>query len=421
MFIPDFFNMIKNDSLFNSSKYEKDYYAEFFTPYSLRDEILTEFININPDFFKNKNVKILEPTCGKGAFVFHLIYLLFINLRDLFDSDLECYHSILLNNIYYNDINPDNITFINSILDPDNKLNLNNYCIDFNLFDSSLSFDLIISNPPFNKYRERSNGLSIYKSIVFKSFEFLNENGFMIMIHPIMYRSPVFYKKSKFKDLRQLLIDNNHMLYLKMFDYKKSKKYFNAMITVDSYILKKTNIQDDYFTRVIFMDDIEKNICLKYLPFIPNSNFDLINSLFTYNLSPYKIEKGFDIRDKKKYSLEKNETFNIPMIKSINLKGIEYYYLHKDLFTKKESFDSNKILLNVTSCSSAHLDLNHLCYAHNIICFVLFNPNDISYYNKLLTFFKSDTFKTIFKSCIFSSFQVSEGIFYYLDFSSLIE
>lgn len=236
-----------------------------------------------------------------------------------------------------------------------------------------------------------------------------------------MYRSPVFYKKSKFKDLRQLLIDNNHMLYLKMFDSKKSKKYFNAMITVDSYILKKTNIQDDYFTRVIFMDDIEKNICLKYLPFIPNSNFDLINSLFTYNLSPYKIEQGCDIRDKKKYSLEKNETFNIPMVKSINLKGIEYYYLHKDLFTKKESFDSNKILLNVTSCSSAHLDLNHLCYAHHIICFVLFNPNDISYYNKLLTFFKSDTFKTIFKSCIFTSFQVSEGIFYYLDFSSLIE
>lgn len=73
--------MIKNDSLsflINSSKYEKDYYAEFFTPYSLRDEILTEFININPDFFKNKNVKILEPTCGKGAFVFHLIYLLLI-------------------------------------------------------------------------------------------------------------------------------------------------------------------------------------------------------------------------------------------------------------------------------------------------------------------------------------------------------
>ena len=38
-----------------------------------------------------------------------------------------------------------------------------------------------------------------------------------------------------------------------------------------------------------------------------------------------------------------------------------------------------------------------------------------------LTFFKSDTFKTIFKSCIFTSFQLSEGIFYYLDFSSLIE
>ena len=142
------------------------------TPISCVEEMINK---IPEDFWKNENIKILDPCCGCGNFPF-VIYF-----------KLKKYHEkahILSNMLYFNDTNTDRLNVLKNIF----NYKLNIYNQDFLKFDCKNKFDLIVANPPYAKLlpngKRASKNHNLIGMFIEKSFELLNPNGFILYITP---------------------------------------------------------------------------------------------------------------------------------------------------------------------------------------------------------------------------------------------
>jgi len=135
-----------------------------------------EMVNKIPDlFWKNKNIKILDPCCGCGNFPF-VIYYKLIKYHDK--------EHILTNMLYFNDLNSERINVMHKIFD----YNLNIYNEDFLKINITLKFDLIVANPPYAKLlpngKRASKNHNLIGLFIKKSFELLNPRGLLLYITP---------------------------------------------------------------------------------------------------------------------------------------------------------------------------------------------------------------------------------------------
>ena len=105
------------------------------TPITCVEEMVSK---IPESFWQNKDMKILDPCCGCGNFPV-VIYFKLLQ-----------YHTkeyILTHMLYFNDTNVDRITVLKRVFNH----SLNIYNEDFLEFDTSLTFDLVVANPPYAK------------------------------------------------------------------------------------------------------------------------------------------------------------------------------------------------------------------------------------------------------------------------------
>ena len=178
------------------------------TPISCVEEMINK---IPEDFWKNENIKILDPCCGCGNFPF-VIYF-----------KLKKYHEkahILSNMLYFNDTNTDRLNVLKNIF----NYKLNIYNQDFLKFDCKNKFDLIVANPPYAKLlpngKRASKNHNLIGMFIEKSFELLNQNGFILYITPDNWMS-FANRNTLIKKLtqKQILYINIHI----------AKKYFKKV------------------------------------------------------------------------------------------------------------------------------------------------------------------------------------------------
>ena len=171
-----------------------------------------EMINKIPDnFWKSKNIKILDPCCGCGNFPI----VIYFKLIKYHDKD-----HILSNMLYFNDTNRDRLNCLKKVF----NYKLNIYNQDFLNFDCKIKFDLIVANPPYAKLlpsgKRASKNHNLIGSFIEKSFEILNPNGFILYITPDNWMS--FANRNKLiKKLtqKQIIYINIHI----------AKKYFKKI------------------------------------------------------------------------------------------------------------------------------------------------------------------------------------------------
>ena len=142
------------------------------TPIGCVEEMISK---IPESFWKNKDIKILDPCCGCGNFPFVIYY------------KLLKYHSredILNNMLYFNDLNMDRITVMQKIFDHD----LNIYNEDFLEINITENFDLIVANPPYAKLlangKRASKNHNLIGLFIKKSLEIIKPNGLLLYITP---------------------------------------------------------------------------------------------------------------------------------------------------------------------------------------------------------------------------------------------
>ena len=221
---------------------------------------------------KLKNIKIVDPACGSGAFLNKAADVLleihehyhaarYANSKNKLDQWFDSVNSrreILINNIYGVDLNPEsveitklalflkvatkgmklpnldkNIKCGNSIIDDENVVGDKafNWEEEFSEIIENGGFDVIGGNPPWGaelsdneeeyiktNYNYPEYNINTYVVFLEKSFEILNKNGFLGFIIPSSWLYMFYYKK-----IRYFLANNTELkviLQLKYFAFE---------------------------------------------------------------------------------------------------------------------------------------------------------------------------------------------------------
>jgi hypothetical protein len=140
--------------------------------------------------------------------------------------------------------------------------------------------------------------------------EMLKENGYLLYVHPAVWR--------QIEHPCLNLIKNKQLLYLEIHNVNDGLKTFKCSTRYDWYLLQ--NIKNTNFTIIKEEDGKINKINLKKWNFIPNMMFDEIENLLatdnnTLDVNYYRSDYG---ADKKWVSKNKNNEFKYPVVYSIN-------------------------------------------------------------------------------------------------------
>jgi len=246
------------------------------TPITCVEEMISK---IPESFWKNKNIKILDPCCGCGNFPFVIYYKL---LKYHYRED------ILTNMLYFNDLNMDRINVMQKIFDH----NLNIYNEDFLEINITENFDLIVANPPYAKLlpngKRASKNHNLIGLFIKKSLEILKPNGLLLYITPDNWMS--------YADRNTLICDltNLQIVYLNIHIAKKYFKKIGSSFTW--YLIENTPSYKPITIEGIWNKNVYKDFVdseeRKYIPLYYNKT---IQSILHKTIDNKTLQK-FDVK-----------------------------------------------------------------------------------------------------------------------------
>ena len=263
---------------------EKKTLGEVMTPITLVEQMLD---TLPSEVWCNPNLKWLDPCAGVGTFPSIVVQRLMKGLENVIPNPEKRYNHIIENMIYVCELQDKNLFVFNCVFDLGDSNATNSYCGSFldENFDKHMSdvwgvdkFDIVIGNPPYQMSSDGEKKTTpIWQYFVEKSFSFLNENGYLCMVHPDGWRKV----NGKFKQVQNLL-KTKQVLYLELHDTKDGIKTFGAETTYDFYCVR--NVENkNFITKIKCVDGVIENVDLNTMDFIPNGKFSEFNKLIAKN------------------------------------------------------------------------------------------------------------------------------------------
>lgn len=286
----------------------------FFTPKYIVDFIIEE---ISP----NEDSKVLDPSCGCGAFLLGIIRY--------YENNNRTISEIVKNNVYGADILDYNIRR--------SKLLITIYALergeilrskDFNIYlkDSlrdewKINFDAVVGNPPYVKFQDLSDSNRVFLkekwqtinkgtyNIYFAFFEL----GYRILkkTGKLGYITPNNYFTSLAGESLRNYFSSNQCIY-KIIDFNHYK-IFDAQTYTCLTFLNKSKNQQISFDKLYGSNPIE--------------------FLESYDKSEIKLE---DLNDKKWRLLRESEQFNIKKIENTGIRLNELFVINVGIATLKD-------------------------------------------------------------------------------------
>lgn len=389
---------------------EKKKNAEVPTPVKLVDDML----NSTPLEFWKKPQKVFEPCCGKGNFVLGIVRKFDEGLKELYPDNEERIRIILTECIYYADITHLNVFITTELLrcEFESICGINEIDFEFNNYTGDTlqlnikekwdidGFDAVIGNPPYNIPKDGTlkggyGGRSLWDLFVVKSLnDWVNENSYLVFIHPPSWRKPEHYLWE--------VLGKKQLLYLKTYSKKDGNKIFGCSTLVDYYVLKNTNIYKE--TIIDGQDGKTYSINLNDWNFLPSGAFDNIKKILGKNEVLYsRTIYGTDKKNITKLKTEKNI---LPVVHNMTKKdGLGFVYSSED----KGHFGVSKVILSFGEFQYPYNDWNGE-YGMSQICYGL-KINSKEEGDKIVEAINSVQFKEILKYTKWSTFQTDWRMF----------
>ena len=316
---------------------EKKNFGEVFTPQSQIEKMynkLPDNIWVNPD------LKWLDPSGGVGNFLMVAYDKLFNGLKTHFPNPKKRSQHIIQNMLYMVEINSNNVEIAQNIFGKKANIIHDDFFI-WITNKSSMTFDVIVGNPPFNACRSfvKKNSTTIWQKFVFVILTdptILSPGGYLTLLHPPTWRKPTT-DKSFTNGLFELMTHQNQMLYLEMHHFSDGLKLFKSETRYDWYIIQKT--QATQYTEVCDQEGVNHKLDLTLWTFLPNYDISIIRCyLRTQDIEcvPILYSRTQFGSDKEWTSPIKTLEFCYPLIHSTPKKGIRYYYTNtKKPYVKK--------------------------------------------------------------------------------------
>ena len=275
----------------------KDEYGEVFTPMWLVNEMLDKLEEADPNIFKDKTKKWLDPANGMGNFPVAVFYRLMKQLHGV--SQQHRAEHIVKNMLYMMEYRKENTAKCKRIftkLAPDiepNIITVDSLQITYEELKKKgwpTQFDVIMGNPPFNSGGTLKGGGALWPKFVNMAFMFIKPNGYICFVHPPGWRK--FYDPEDRDNQGKLwhtIKENGWNLdYINISDQKP--KHFPI---VDYYVIhaKTTNKPTKYNSTFMGIINLGKTI-MDY-QFIPNmvndETISILKKLFKAKGEPIRI------------------------------------------------------------------------------------------------------------------------------------
>jgi len=214
-----------------------------------------------------------------------------------------------------------------------------------------MKFDVIVGNPPYQETNGAATGKSIWHKFVKKSFNALNHGGYISLIHPSGWRN----SSGNFKDIQTLLLSKK-IIYLNMNDFRKGRKIFGVQTDFDFYCIHNVDNTSDHITKINDYDNINYNIALYGVSFIPNANIQNVYNLVATNDNNITIISDSSYHHTREYVANDESTeFKYPIVYSIS-KSLGVKMLYSSV-NDKGHFGIPKVIFTNGSASYPIVDM----------------------------------------------------------------
>jgi hypothetical protein len=189
------------------------------------------------------------------------------------------------------------------------------YNLDFLNKDFNMKFDVIIGNPPYSEVVGDKKTEPLWNKFVIKSFDLLNDSGYLAFIHPSGWRNV----DGRFKHIQDLF-KSKQIDYLEMHDTNDGLKTFGYATRYDLYVIQ--NLLPYKKSKIKFEDGVEMELDVSKMNFIPNRYSKVIENII-YNGVGDKVNILYSRSDygsdKPHMNNKKTNEFKYPCIQNVNV------------------------------------------------------------------------------------------------------
>ncbi len=398
------------DSYLKPSNTEKKMLGEVFTSLKLVEEMLDK---LPKEVWSNPNLKWLDPANGIGNFPVVIVKNLMNGLKEWQpDSELRLKH-ILENMIYVCELQSKNMFIYLQLFDSENKYKLNFHRGSF--LDEGFSevmkewgvekFDIVVGNPPYQDSPKseinKTSGSIIWDKFVNKSIDLISYLGYLVFVHPAIWRKPM-NNKTKIIDIFDIFKKFN-LIYLEIHDVKDGLKTFNAGTRYDFYCLQKS----EKYNNTIIKDEEGEiiNIDIRKIKFIPNKNIDKVMSLIGEDRISVIFDSSYHA-SREYISNEKTKGNIYKVIHSTPKNGPRILY---SSINNKGHFGIPKIIFGEAGINDVIIDTNgDYGMTQGAIGLVIDKDDDPFLIKRVI---ESKEFSDIIGSCMWSNFRIDAKLF----------
>jgi hypothetical protein len=326
---------------------EKKQNGEVFTPPDLIQQKFNKLTLADPQIWSDPSKKFLDPANGIGNYPALAFHRLMEGLKDAIPNEADRKKHILENMLYMCELNKKNIEVSRKVFDPEGVYALNLYQGSYLDLDPKKEwgvekFDVVFGNPPYQPPSNgKKGGKSLWPTFVEKSMKLLKVNGFLVFVHPALWRKPE-------NELHDLMF-GKQFHYLSIHSKQEGDKVFNATTRFDWYILQNTT--SSVPTPIRFDDNVSSSLMItQSLPFIVNHGGDVMEKMRKKNRYGYLLaERSSEGHSARDYVGKTKTTANIyPLINgSSKMRGIRLCWSSKPLkyqYSKKVIFSNGEVI-----------------------------------------------------------------------------
>jgi hypothetical protein len=341
-------------------KPEKDRFGEVFTPRTIIDAMLDQ---LPKHLWSDPTKKWLDPAAGFGNFPMVVYARLMTGLATHYPHSAERSRHIIEQMLYMVEFNPESCARIREIFGSAANLHCGSF-LDPLPDGTTDQFDIIMGNPPFNAEQTHEGkpggGAILWPKFVEKSLvgSLLKQDAYLLFVHPALWRKP---PSDRAKTLFDVMVHENHMLYLEIHSKLDGKRDFGVQTRYDFYLIQKRRPTPRHdFTRV--KDQLGREaqqIDLSEWRFLPNHSFELLQPLLSSkNQEEYVIFSRSQFGTDQKYVRQMKEgEYQHPVVHSTPMKGHRIYWSSKSNDNCKKMFGVPKVIFGESGINNAICDI----------------------------------------------------------------
>ena len=402
-------------------KTEKAKFGEVFTPPAIINAMLDQ---LPEDLWSDPTKKWLDPAAGFGNFPMVVYQRLMTGLATHYPDSAERRRHIIERMLYMVELNPESCARIREIFGSTVNLHCGSF-LDPRRLDfpdgTTDQFDIIMGNPPFNAEQTHEGkpggGANLWPGFVEKSLvgSLLKQDAYLLFVHPALWRKPPSPKAATLFDL---MVHDNHMLYLEIHSKPDGKRDFGVQTRYDFYLIQRRRpIPRHDLTRVKDQRGGEaQQIDLSEWRFLPNYSFELIQPLLSSKtLEDYVIfsRTQFGTDQICVHQMKEGE-YKHPVVHSTPMKGHRIYWSSKINDDCKNMFGVPKVIFGESGINNAICDIRgEFGMTQGAIGLKI--PAPIETEGPMMkTALESEVFKRILDAMSFSNFRIDWRMFLFI-------